>query len=111
MTSFFKEPRWESKRLRDSANGESCANCGQQDGTVVGAHGNEGIFGKGKGLKAHDCFLAYLCQLCHDYVDHRNPTDRTGVWGDTQADRRECFRRAMFVTWLRWARRGWVGPR
>jgi hypothetical protein len=30
--------------------------------------------GKGKGQKADDCFVAYACNRCHDFIDSRYPT-------------------------------------
>ena len=39
------------------------------DGTVVAAHSNQIRDGKGKGLKAHDYRVAYLCQKCHTEID------------------------------------------
>ncbi|MGZ5080716.1 MAG: hypothetical protein ACXWG8_10265 [Usitatibacter sp.] len=112
--SLFKESRWESARLIDclhklSERQEStCANCGAP-GTEP-AHANWGEMGKGKGLKAHDCFIAELCHLCHMYVDNQQTQDTTGVYGNSAEDRKECWTRAYLVTMLRWARRGWIKP-
>lgn len=39
------------------------------DGTIVAAHSNQYIDGKGKGLKAHDFRIAYLCYTCHSMID------------------------------------------
>lgn len=33
------------------------------------AHANWGVYGKGMGQKAHDCFVAALCQDCHHEID------------------------------------------
>lgn len=46
-----------------------CQNCGREDGTVVGAHSNQAIFGKGRGIKASDDRCASLCARCHNDVD------------------------------------------
>lgn len=103
-----KDQRWECKAYRDAAAKGSCVNCGTTDGTVVFAHGNESLFGKGKGLKAHDVFGADLCHHCHGYVDNQQKQERTGVWGDNREDRLEFMRRMIFLTLLRRARAGWI---
>ena len=38
-------------------------------GQVVMAHANWEEFGKGMGMKAHDCFVAALCDDCHRELD------------------------------------------
>jgi hypothetical protein len=43
--------------------------CGNDDGTIVAAHSNQSRHGKGLGLKAHDCFVAFLCAHCHHWLD------------------------------------------
>ena len=60
---------YRNKKLTASANGESCVNCGINDGTIVWAHSNQINHGKGKGIKAHDLFGAYLCHQCHHEHD------------------------------------------
>lgn len=51
---------------------------------VVACHANWQEFGKGIGLKAHDCFIAFGCQDCHDAIDGRTPripkADRRYYW-------------------------------
>lgn len=42
---------YRNKKLTESANGESCVNCGINNGTIVWAHSNQLIHGKGKGDK------------------------------------------------------------
>ena len=46
-----------------------CQHCGVSDGTVVAAHSNQLIDGKGRGLKAHDYRIAALCFRCHAELD------------------------------------------
>lgn len=46
-----------------------CQYCGADDGTTVAAHSNQQRHGKGMGIKAHDCFVAYLCFRCHSWID------------------------------------------
>lgn len=59
-----------------------CCYCGRLDGTVVAAHSNQGRHGKGLGLKAHDCFVAFLCHACHLFVDQGKADQdiRSSVW-------------------------------
>ncbi len=76
---------WRSRKLLDSARGHGCQapGCGRDDGTIVAAHSNQGRHGKGGALKAHDCFVAFLCARCHAYVDtdsKASQADRTAVW-------------------------------
>lgn len=60
----------------------ACQYCGRRDGTIVMAHSNQGAHGKGKGIKAHDCFVAALCHGCHDFVDQSTgmALARATVW-------------------------------
>lgn len=91
---------------------DTCAHCGGWvgEGSLAPAHSNLGEHGKGKGLKAHDCFLAALCDACHKWLDNQGGQgkDPTGVWESTPADRREVFLRAMSRTWLELWRMGWL---
>lgn len=61
----------------------ACQYCGKRDGTVVMAHSNQLAHGKGKGIKAHDCFVAALCFGCHHFVDQGRgmALARATVWG------------------------------
>ena len=43
--------------------------CGSQDGSVVAAHSNLQMHGKGMGIKAEDCYTAWLCGVCHSKLD------------------------------------------
>jgi hypothetical protein len=40
-----------------------------QRGPCVSAHSNQSIHGKGRGIKAHDCFIAWGCAPCHAELD------------------------------------------
>ena len=47
-----------------------CMCCGcQNHGQIVMAHANWSEFGKAMGMKAHDCFVAALCDVCHRELD------------------------------------------
>lgn len=59
----------------------------------MAAHANWQEYGKGYGLKAHDCYVAFLCQNCHDYVDGRR-----GAWSNVQ--KRELWEKAWRNTIL-----------
>ena len=55
-----------------AAEGRSCVNCGCNDGTTVRAHYQgmrSGLYGKGRGIKPHDCLTADLCVKCHTIFD------------------------------------------
>lgn len=56
---------YRNEKLRRSADGEACVACGLQDGTVVWAHANSQVFGKGMGIKASDAAGMLLCSGCH----------------------------------------------
>lgn len=92
-----------SRRLLDTAEILCvCQNCGNEDGTIVPAHSNLSEHGKGKGLKAHDCFFAALCNRCHRWLDNQGGSglDPTGRYSSSPPDKREMFCRAMHATWL-----------
>jgi hypothetical protein len=76
-----------TKYVRDKRRLEACRNlpcqhCGAEDGTVVAAHSNEGIHGKGRGIKASDEFIAALCFACHANIDQGKMSkhDRATLW-------------------------------
>ena len=60
---------YRNKRLLEIVRESPCQMCGSLDGTVVAAHANSQIFGKGKGIKAHDWAIAALCVRCHYEID------------------------------------------
>lgn len=92
---------YRNRKLLDLARDQPCANCGAEDGTVVAAHSNCGIHGKGKSLKAHDCFHAHLCHRCHAWLDQGSSDDPTGIYKGTRYDKDMMFIRAMEATMLR----------
>lgn len=61
-----------------------CFGCGRHnDGTIVAAHSNQGIHGKGRSIKAHDCFVAALCYVCHSDLDQGtqlSQEERVAMW-------------------------------
>ena len=67
--------------------------CRGNNETVVACHGDWQDLGKGVGLKAHDCYIAFGCQDCHSAVDWR--TQRL-----EKADRRYYWQRGFERTIL-----------
>jgi len=65
-----KSPRFQSKKLRDSARNQSCVWCGNdEEGKVVLCHISHK--NSGMALKCPDYMSADLCNECHDRVDGR----------------------------------------
>lgn len=60
---------YRNKKLLEACRQLPCQNCGIEDGTVCAAHSNQLRHGKGRGIKAHDCFVASLCFRCHKNID------------------------------------------
>ena len=64
---------YRNKKILQSAKGQKCTIrspwCNGDQSTTVAAHSNMQLHGKGKGLKAHDCFVAYACSECHRWLD------------------------------------------
>ena len=65
---------YRSKRLLNAAKGRDCTLaiptvCNRNPETVVAAHSNWSEHGKGMGIKAHDCFIAFACSSCHAEID------------------------------------------
>ena len=62
-----------SRKLLDLCHDTPCQatfphNC---SGTIVPAHSNQQLFGRGHAFKADDCFVAAVCPDAHDYIDGR----------------------------------------
>ena len=68
---------YRNRKLLNLANGQACQHCGIQDGTVVAAHSNQSRHGKGTGIKANDCFVAWLCNRCHVELDQGKALSRS----------------------------------
>ena len=99
---------YRNRKLLDLARDESCANCGAEDQTIVSAHSNLSRHGKGKSLKAHDVFIAFLCFRCHSWLDQGNGMDPTERFTASRPDKAEMFSVAMDATTLRLWERGRV---
>jgi hypothetical protein len=102
MTEFWSNPKSTDdtriKKLLNLANGMPCMYCGNQDGTVVAAHQNEG---KGYGLKRPDYMTAYLCGSCHFELDNGKEL--------TKQERRNLWNAAYVKTSEYWWKNGIIG--
>jgi hypothetical protein len=70
-----------SQRLLNQARGQSCtlnipSVCNGNPETTVAAHSNQLRHGKGMGIKAHDCYIAWACSNCHAEIDQGNKLSR-----------------------------------
>jgi len=98
MTEPFQRFHYVNERIHQDAKGQACQNCGAQNGTTVCAHSNLAEHGKGKGMKAHSLFVAFLCHNCHSWLDAGIHVDPSGWYQDDRNSKREMFLRAMFKT-------------
>jgi hypothetical protein len=93
---YGKRESYRNKKILQSAKDEQCTMrttfCNQNPQTVVAAHSNWSEDGKGMGIKADDCFIAYCCSGCHSALDQ-------GLIPNDEA--RDLFHRAMKLTWRR----------
>ena len=101
---YLARGMFRNRRLLDLAHGiDTCQNCGSQRTEGMDpAHSNLDEHGKGKGLKAHDCFWAALCFACHAWLDNSGGRafDPSGRFHWDRDGKREMFLRAMHKTWL-----------
>lgn len=72
---------YRNPKITQSADGRVCTmqipgTCNHDSATTVWAHSNKLRHGKGRGIKAHDIFGAYLCGNCHDWYD-KGPASRS----------------------------------
>lgn len=61
------------------------------------AHSNQSRHGKGKSLKAHDCFFAAACRACHVEIDQGSRLtreERIEIW-------QRGFERTLLALWQR----------
>lgn len=75
---------YRSNALLRAAQGQRCMYCGREDGTTVAAHIRSVALGSGTGIKAPDCYVAYLCYLCYSQVDGQSgrltKEERDAMW-------------------------------
>ena len=91
---------YRNSKILAHANGQECQNCGNNDGSTVAAHSNQQEHGKGRGIKAHDLYVAYLCQHCHSWLDQGTGNDPTDLYNSSRTEKQEMFTRAMHKTML-----------
>lgn len=76
MKPLLKQKPIRSKKIRNSARGETCTmnspvcNGGGDDATVF-CHSNDSVAGKGAGQKADDLFGFFGCEQCHLWFDQK----------------------------------------
>lgn len=86
---------YRNRKLLDAARDQPCMCCGIQDGTIVAAHSNQSRHGKGMSIKAHDCFIAFLCHRCHSELDQGSKLskeERIEMW-------QQAYDRTMLHLW------------
>ena len=86
---------YRNKKLLDAARGQPCMHCGIEDGTTVAAHSNQAKHGKGMSIKAHDCFVAFLCFRCHAQLDQGSKmlkAEKVEMW-------RNAYDKTMLHLW------------
>jgi len=74
--------------------------CGSNDDTVVAAHSNLLEHGKGKGIKADDSMVAWLCYRCHTEYDQGMKMDKV--------EKRDFILTAIVKTYLLASRKGLI---
>ena len=86
---------YRNKKILKSAKGQPCTVrsdwCNGDPATTVAAHSNQSIHGKSRGMKAHECYIAYACSDCHRWLDES---------AASRAEKVEAFNAAMHRTWL-----------
>ena len=80
----------DKKLLEAAKDAPRCFGCGRPNkGDVVAAHSNQLRDGKGKGIKAHDFRVAYLCAECHREIDQgkgMTREERTQAWEEAHRE-------------------------
>ena len=87
MTDLTKRRAIRSDAIRKAANGEACTwpGCGAMDGTVICAHSNLSVHGKGRGIKSDDVFVAFLCSTHHRMLDESHISKNEKEWNFMRA--------------------------
>jgi len=76
-TSHERHTMYRDSDLLKLAQGQPCVlqaidNCLGESDTTVSAHSNQLVHGKGRGLKAEDCYTIWSCSRCHSWLDQGN---------------------------------------
>lgn len=82
MSAMYRDTK-----LLELARGRNClvglrGICTADDDTVVAAHSNQLRHGKGRGLKAEDCYTVWACSACHIFIDasQASRAERVAAW-------------------------------
>lgn len=80
MNGLEKRKAYRNKKILAAAEDSDCLiespACKGRHETVVACHSDYAEDGKGAKLKADDCFVAFGCQDCHEYLHHTNDLGR-----------------------------------
>lgn len=101
-----REPRFENRALLNLAYEIDCTL--RVDGVCTGGpgepcHANWSEYGKGKSIKAHDCFYASGCRACHTYIDSGSKA--------SEEERRMIWLKGYIKTQYELWRGGWLKVR
>ncbi len=92
---------YRNKKLLEACRQLPCQLCQTEDGTVIAAHSNQLLDGKGKGIKASDYRIAALCFTCHMDIDQGNKLSkeqRREFWENAHRNTiGELFERGLIV--------------
>lgn len=92
-----------SRKLTNAAKDEDCTLntpwCSYDPATVVACHSDWLEDGKGRGIKAHDIYIAFGCGTCHNWL---------GMSHAPKDEKRDVFHRGMKKTWKRLIDRGLI---
>lgn len=96
---------YRNEALLRTARGQPCmvnipGICNGNKETTVCAHSNWYEHGKGAGLKANDCFVAWCCSACHAELDQGKNLD-----GE---EKKVFWRRGFEKTLLALFKLGWI---
>ncbi len=85
QTKIMWNLMYRNKKLLEACRQLPCQLCHIEDGTVIAAHSNQLLDGKGKGIKASDYRVAALCFTCHMDLDQGNKLSKnkdgsSGKW-------------------------------
>ena len=97
--NYLKQPSGKIKKLTQASKGEACINCYRNNGTTCARHYNglrQHLYGKGRGIKAHDLCTADLCEECDVLFSEGS---KEGFSGDI--DRSEQFQHLILLTNIR----------
>ena len=83
---------WRSRKLLDRAKDAPhcmCCHCHGDGTNLVAAHSNQLRDNKGRGIKADDYRIAFLCHVCHTAVDQGSvwsAEQKRSVWEEAHRE-------------------------